>query len=52
MKVKDKMKKERDAARKELEEALSKKPTSREREEALKSLAMKLGDKKRRISAE
>jgi len=49
MKVVDKVMKEREAARQEIEELRGKRLDSSERDEAVKNLSLKLGDKKRRI---
>ena len=49
MKVVDKLMKEREAARQEIEELRGKRLDSSERDEAVKNLSLKLGDKKRRI---
>lgn len=49
MKVVDKVMKEREAARQEIEELRGKRLDSSERDEAVRSLSLKLGDKKRRI---
>jgi hypothetical protein len=49
MKVVDRVMKEREAARREIEELRSKRVGSSDRDEAVKSLSLKLGDKKRRI---
>lgn len=49
MKVVDKVMKEREAARQGIEELRSKRVDSSDRDEAVKSLSLKLGDKKRRI---
>jgi hypothetical protein len=49
MKVVDKVMKEREAARQEIEELRSKRLGSSDRDKAINSLSLKLGDKKRRI---
>jgi uncharacterized protein with von Willebrand factor type A (vWA) domain len=49
LKVVEKVSKERDAARQELEELRASRMSSSDRDEAVKSLTFKLGDKKRRI---
>jgi hypothetical protein len=49
MKVVDKVMKEREAARQEIEELRSKRLDSSDRDEAVRSLSLKIGDKKRRI---
>jgi hypothetical protein len=49
MKVVDKVMKEREAARQEIEELRSKRLGSSDRDQAINSLSLKLGDKKRRI---
>lgn len=49
MKVVEKVTKEREEARQEIEELRTKRSTSKDRDEAVKSLSLKLGDKKRRL---
>jgi hypothetical protein len=49
MKVVEKVMKEREAARQEIEELRSKRLGTSDRDEAVKSLSLKIGDKKRRI---
>jgi len=49
MKVVDKVMKEREAARQEIEELRNKRLGSSDRDEAIRGLSLKLGDKRRRI---